>query len=104
MKQRMQEYKTSKGRLKRGSSIHESRTLERQYNDILDQIPIEMSCCKAVPAWSEEAQPSIECGIHGIDPKIHKATLRLLEKVSLPLTRAPLSSPTCRRMDLCLHG
>ncbi|GFR98960.1 hypothetical protein ElyMa_004515600 [Elysia marginata] len=43
MKQRMQE--SRQGRLKRESFIHESKTIERQYDDIPDKNTIKIPCC-----------------------------------------------------------
>ena len=59
----------TKARLQRGSFIHKSRTLERQHQDILDHDPKEIPPCLAVPAWTEETPPNIQCSIPGIGPK-----------------------------------
>ena len=59
----------TKGRLKRGSFVHQSRMLERQHQDILDHDPKEIPQCLAVPAWSEETPALFKCSIPGVGPK-----------------------------------
>ena len=67
MRQRLSE--PTKGRLKRGSFIHESRKLERQHQDFLDHEPKEIPRCRAVPAWNDGAFPTIQCHVPGVGPK-----------------------------------
>ncbi|KAL8604431.1 hypothetical protein ACOMHN_042260 [Nucella lapillus] len=59
----------TKGRLRRGSFIHQSRILERQHQDILDHDPKVIPQCLAVPAWNEGIPPLIQCSIPGVGPK-----------------------------------
>ena len=59
----------TKGRLKRGSFIHQNRILERQHQDILDQDPKEIPRCLVVPAWIEKTPPLIQCNIPGVEQK-----------------------------------
>jgi ribonuclease HI len=67
MRERMSQ--PTKGRLKRGSFIHQSRTLERHHTDLLDHDPREIPRCLAVPAWSEGTFPLIQCSIPGVGSK-----------------------------------
>ena len=59
----------TKGRLRRGSFVHQSRKLEPQHQDILDHDPKEIPRCLAVPAWSEGTLPLIQSNIPGVGPK-----------------------------------
>ena len=59
----------TKGRLKRGSFIHQSRILERRHQDILDHTPKEIPRCTSVPAWSKETFPIIRPYVPGVGPR-----------------------------------
>ena len=72
MRQRLSQ--PTKGRLKRGSFIHQSRILGRRQEDIPDHDPKETPPpppppCHAVRAWSESTSPIIRCTIPGVDQK-----------------------------------
>ncbi|PVD32969.1 hypothetical protein C0Q70_08417 [Pomacea canaliculata] len=58
-----------KGRLKRGSFIHQARILERKHQDILEHDPREIPLCRTNPAWNETAFPLIHCSIPGVGKK-----------------------------------
>ncbi|PVD27009.1 hypothetical protein C0Q70_12159 [Pomacea canaliculata] len=59
----------TKGRLKRGSFIHQARILERKHQDILEHDPREIPLCRTNPAWNETAFPLIHCSIPGVGKK-----------------------------------
>ena len=59
----------TKGCLKRGSFVHQTRALERQHQDIMDHVPKEIPRCQTTPAWKERNPTSILCAIPGIGPK-----------------------------------
>jgi len=59
----------TKGRLKRGSFIHQARTLERRCQDILDHDPREIPRYLENPAWSEANFPLIRSVVPGVTKK-----------------------------------
>ncbi|PVD26822.1 hypothetical protein C0Q70_11969 [Pomacea canaliculata] len=59
----------TKGKLKRGSFIHQARILERKHRDILEHDLREIPLCRANPAWNETAFPLIHCSIPGVSKK-----------------------------------
>lgn len=61
--------KPTKGRLKRGSFIHQTRVLERRHQDILDHEPRDIPQYLENPGWSDEGRPQICCSIPGIGKK-----------------------------------
>ena len=61
--------KPTKGRLKRGSFVHQTRILERRHQDLLDQDPKVIPGHLDKPSWSEDVGPSIQCSIPGVGPK-----------------------------------
>ena len=67
MKRRMNQ--PTKGRLKRGSFIHESKDLERQNNYIGEQTLTDIPKCHEFPTWKEDKCPTIQHTIPGIRTK-----------------------------------
>ena len=67
MKDRL--YQPTKGRLKRGSFIHQSRVLERRHADMMDQEPRDIPQYLENPGWKDEGRPQIHCSIPGIGKK-----------------------------------
>ena len=59
----------TKGRLKRGSFVHQTRMLERRLQDFLDHEPEDIPPYLEHPAFSEVSLPSIQCTIPGIEKK-----------------------------------
>ncbi|XP_070188880.1 uncharacterized protein [Littorina saxatilis] len=59
----------TKGRLKRGRFIHQTRVLERRHQDILDQQPKDIPQYLENPSWSDEGRPQIRCSIPGVGKK-----------------------------------
>lgn len=59
----------TKGRLKRGSFIHQSRTLEHRHPDILDHDPGDIPQCLAIPTWTDDPPAQIQCSIPGAGKK-----------------------------------
>ena len=64
MKQRMKE--PTKGRLKRGSFIHQSRRLERQMLVMMEHEAKPIPACEAHPAWKRQMFPTIVTSIAGV--------------------------------------
>ena len=61
--------KPTKGRLKRGSFVHQTRILERRHQELLDQDPKVIPGYLDNPSWSEDVGPSIQCSVPGVGPK-----------------------------------
>ena len=61
--------KPTKGRLKRGSFVHQTRILERRHQELLDQDPNVIPGYLDNPSWSEDVGPSIQCSVPGVGPK-----------------------------------
>ncbi|XP_070184084.1 uncharacterized protein, partial [Littorina saxatilis] len=59
----------TKGILKRGSFIHQTRVLERRHQDILDQQPKDIPQYLKNQSWSDEGRPQIRCSIPGVGKK-----------------------------------
>ncbi|PVD38700.1 hypothetical protein C0Q70_01320 [Pomacea canaliculata] len=59
----------TKGRLKRGSFIHQARILEQKHQDTKEHDPREIPLCRTNPAWNETAFPLIHCSIPGVGKK-----------------------------------
>lgn len=62
-------YQPTKGRLKRGSFIHQTRVLEKKHQDILDHKPKDIPQCLEIPCWNSDKRPQIHSSIPGIGKK-----------------------------------
>ena len=67
----------AKGRLKRGSFIHQALSLERRDQDILDHEPKEIPQFLKTPAWRTNQFPSINCSIPGVHSKGEQSSIEL---------------------------
>lgn len=67
MKNRMTQ--PTKGRLKRGSFIHQSKKLESRLLDISDHEIKEIPTVLTDPSWTTDVKPVIQCSIPGVDKK-----------------------------------
>ena len=82
--------KPTKGRLKRGSFVHQTRILERRHQDILDQDPIEIPRGLSNPPWIEGSNYHIQSSIPGVGPKDSQSDL---EKKSYTLECLQMKYP-----------
>ena len=67
MKTRLEQ--PTKGRLKRGSFVHQSRILERKHEDFLDQEPKEIPRAFSNPPWTSGNPFHIQSSVPGVGPR-----------------------------------
>ena len=63
----------TRGRLKRGSFVHQTRILERR-KDLLDHDPKEIPRFFKNPAWKESPTPQILCSVPGVGTKFSQSS------------------------------